>query len=125
MITTSSSTNTVIEPTPTNSREAPQLTSSQDHQGPVEGEGSTGSVYVDIRLTDNESEQPIRLRVPPNFDPIAYATEYIQLHTAAQTTTLLPTQSLELQTQSVGRSQVTDEASNTDQNKDIPSVLPN
>ena len=59
-------------------------------------------VYVDIRLPDNDlEEQTIRLKVPPNFDPIAYATEYIQLHTAAQSNTLIQNPNLELPMQNV------------------------
>ena len=65
-----------------------------------EQQDGEGGVYVDIRLSDND-DPPIRLRVPPNFDPIAYASEYIQLQTAAQAENLLTSQSLEQQIQNV------------------------
>ena len=75
-----------------------------------------GNVYVDIRLTDNELEQPIRLRVPPNFDPIAYATEYIQLHTAqSESEEIMQNQNLEqLEMQNVERQNASESVSTSD-----------
>ena len=70
----------------------------------LENSSEEGGIYVDVRLSDND-DVPIRLRVPPNFDPIAYATEYIQLQTtAAQAESLLTDEALQMQTQNIENS---------------------
>ena len=88
--------NVVGENRSNTSQEAAQMMISPDQQDEETGAATnSGGVYVDIRLSDNDLEQPIRLRVPPNFDPIAYATEYIQLNTASQSGTLIQNQNLQ------------------------------
>ena len=103
----------IIHPTP--SVMTNQETQQIGENGEANDEG--GNVYVDIRLTDNELEQPIRLRVPPNFDPIAYATEYIQLHTAqSESEGIMQNQNLEqLEMQNVERQNASESVSRSDE----------
>ena len=107
----------------------PTIVGAQEVQQVADGNDANdeaGNVYVDIRLTDNELEQPIRLRVPPNFDPIAYATEYIQLHTAqSESETVMPNQNLEpLEIQNVEQQEASESVSRSVDHETVRTSVP-